>query len=293
MTEKQTDPKPEEIKEPENTEKGLNDLLDGQGQSANNLNSPEPKPEGKEKEEKAPENKEETPEEKEKPEVEAETINNEGEKKVFWDKFNSEEDAREAYGNAERKISEQGEIISKLEKESEEVQGFFTNLNKALESNPELLENLKVAIKKAMEPENPGSEPGEKDQPNIDELIEKKIKEREDEKAELDEINKWIDDHPDISENDHELGKKMIEYIEENNLPSNLKTLELVYNFLNGDKVAEKKVDQIIKTKEIKEKERENAAGVGDGKGGGSGKAPTKKSGFDELVGGGKNVNRF
>ena len=276
MEKNQTDP---------TKEKSLTNLLEGQSEQTKET-SPEAKPEAEEKDVK--DSQEESKEDlDEQSDVNKDNKNEEGEKELFWGKFKTDEDARKAYTNAERKITEQAEELNQIRESTKSTESFLEVLNKAIESNPELHKQLEIAIKKVVE-----GNPSEAKVDNIDDLIEKKLEQREKQKAEVqakeEEVQKIVSffkEHPDTTENDEKLGNEILDYIEEKNLPYTLDTVELVYTKMTQDVKTKEIVDKELKAKKVKDLERESATSVGkDGSGGGV--KPKTKSSLSDLIGG-------
>lgn len=288
MEKNQTDP---------TKEKSLTNLLEGQSEQTKET-SPEAKPEAEEKdvkdsqeeskeneEEKSTEDSKETLDEQS--DVNKDNKNEEGEKELFWGKFKTDEDARKAYTNAERKITEQAEELSEIKESVKSTESFLEVLNKAIESNPELHKQLEVEIKKVVE-----GNPSEEKVDDIDVLIERKLEQRERQRAEIQskeqEVQKIVEffkTHPDTTENDEKLGNEILDYIEKEKLPYNLNTVKLVYDSMTKDIKTKEAVDKELNTKKIKDLERESATSVGkDGSGGGV--KPKTKSSLSDLIGG-------
>ena len=288
MEKNQTDP---------TKEKSLTNLLEGQSEQTKET-SPEAKPEAEEKdvkdsqeeskeneEEKSTEDSKETLDEQS--DVNKDNKNEEGEKELFWGKFKTDEDARKAYTNAERKITEQAEELNQIRESTKSTESFLEVLNKAIESNPELHKQLEIAIKKVVE-----GNPSEEKVDDIDVLIERKLEQREKQRAEVqakeEEVQKIVSffkEHPDTTENDEKLGNDILDYIEREKLPYNLNTVKLVYDSMTKDVKTKEAVDKELNTKKIKDLERESATSVGkDGSGGGV-KPKTKSSLSDLIVG--------
>lgn len=287
MEKNQTDP---------TKEKSLTNLLDGQSEQTKET-SPEAKPEAEEKdvkdsqeeskeneEEKSTEDSKETLDEQS--DVNKDNKNEEGDE-LFWGKFKTDEDARKAYTNAERKITEQAEELNQIRESVKSTESFLEVLNKAIESNPELHKQLEIAIKKVVE-----GNPSEAKVDDIDVLIERKLEQREKQRAEVQakeqEVQKIVEffkTHPDTTENDEKLGNDILDYIEEKNLPYTLDTVELVYTKMTQDVKTKEIVDKELKAKKVKDLERESATSVGkDGSGGGV--KPKTKSSLSDLIGG-------
>lgn len=293
MEKNQTDP---------TKEKSLTNLLEGQSEQTKET-SPEAKPEAEEKdvkdsqeeskeneEEKSTEDSKETLDEQS--DVNKDNKNEEGEKELFWGKFKTDEDARKAYTNAERKITEQAEELNQIRESTKSTESFLEVLNKAIESNPELHKQLEIAIKKVVE-----GNPSEEKVDDIDVLIERKLEQRERQRAEIQakeqEVQKIVEffkTHPDTTENDEKLGNEILDYIEEKNLPYTLDTVELVYTKMTQDVKTKEIVDKELKAKKVKDLERESATSVGkDGSGGGE--KPKVKSSLSDLIGDFQNPN--
>lgn len=293
MEKNQTDP---------TKEKSLTNLLEGQSEQTKET-SPEAKPEAEEKdvkdsqeeskeneEEKSTEDSKETLDEQS--DVNKDNKNEEGEKELFWGKFKTDEDARKAYTNAERKITEQAEELNQIRESTKSTESFLEVLNKAIESNPELHKQLEIAIKKVVE-----GNPSEEKVDDIDVLIERKLEQRERQRAEIQakeqEVQKIVEffkTHPDTTENDEKLGNDILDYIEEKNLPYTLDTVELVYTKMTQDVKTKEIVDKELKAKKVKDLERESATSVGkDGSGGGE--KPKVKSSLSDLIGDFQNPN--
>ena len=286
MEKNQTDP---------TKEKSLTNLLDGQSEQTKET-SPEAKPEAEEKDvkdsqeeskETIVDNTKESEEDlDEQSDVNKDNKNEEGDE-LFWGKFKTDEDARKAYTNAERKITEQAEELNQIRESTKSTESFLEVLNKAIESNPELHKQLEIAIKKVVE-----GNPSEEKVDDIDVLIERKLEQREKQKAEVqakeEEVQKIVSffkTHPDTTENDEKLGNDILDYIEREKLPYNLNTVKLVYDSMTKDVKTKEAVDKELNTKKIKDLERESATSVGkDGSGGGV--KPKTKSSLSDLIGG-------
>lgn len=288
MEKNQTDP---------TKEKSLTSLLEGQSEQTKET-SPEAKPEAEEKDvedsqEKSKENEEEKSTEDsketldEQSDVNKDNKNEEGEKELFWGKFKTDEDAKKAYVNAERKITEQAEELSEIKESVKSTESFLEVLNKAIESNPELHKQLETAIKKVVE-----GNPSEEKVDDIDVLIERKLEQREKQKAEIQskeqEVQKIVEffkTHPDTTENDEKLGNDILDYIEREKLPYNLNTVKLVYDSMTKDIKTKEAVDKELNTKKVKDLERESATSIGRN-GSGGGVKPKTKSSLSDLIGG-------
>jgi hypothetical protein len=287
MEKNQTDP---------TKEKSLTNLLEGQSEQTKET-SPEAKPEAEEKdvkdsqeeskeneEEKSTEDSKETLDEQS--DVNKDNKNEEGDE-LFWGKFKTDEDAKKAYTNAERKITEQAEELREIKESVKSTESFLEVLNKAIESNPELHKQLEAEISKVV-----NGNPSEVKVDNIDDLIEKKLEQREKQRAEVqakeEEVQKIVNffkEHPDTTENDEKLGNEILDYIEEKNLPYTLDTVELVYTKMTQDVKTKEAVDKELNAKKVKDLERESATSVGkDGSGGGV--KPKTKSSLSDLIGG-------
>ena len=286
MEKNQTDP---------TKEKSLTNLLEGQSEQTKET-SPEAKPEAEEtdvkdsqeesKETIVDNTKESEEDLDEQSDVNKDNKNEEGDE-LFWGKFKTDEDAKKAYTNAERKITEQAEELSEIKESAKSTESFLEVLNKAIESNPELHKQLETAIKKVVE-----GNPSEEKVDDIDVLIERKLEQREKQKAEVqskeEEVQKIVEffkTHPDTTENDEKLGSDILDYIEREKLPYNLNTVKLVYDSMTKDIKTKEAVDKELNTKKIKDLERESATSVGkDGSGGGV--KPKTKSSLSDLIGG-------
>jgi len=287
MEKNQTDP---------TKEKSLTNLLEGQSEQTKET-SPEAKPEAEEKDvkdsqeeskETIVDNTKESEEDlDEQSDVNKDNKNEEGEKELFWGKFKTDEDAKKAYTNAERKITEQAEELSEIKESVKSTESFLEVLNKVIESNPELHKQLEVEIKKVVE-----GNPSEEKVDDIDVLIERKLEQRERQRAEIQskeqEVQKIVEffkTHPDTTENDEKLGNDILDYIEREKLPYNLNTVKLVYDSMTKDIKTKEAVDKELNTKKVKDLERESATSVGkDGSGGGV--KPKTKSSLSDLIGG-------
>lgn len=286
MEKNQTDP---------TKEKSLTNLLEGQSEQTKET-SPEAKPEAEEKDvkdsqeeskETIVDNTKESEEDlDEQSDVNKDNKNEEGDE-LFWGKFKTDEDAKKAYTNAERKITEQAEELSEIKESVKSTESFLEVLNKAIESNPELHKQLEAEISKVV-----NGNPSEVKVDNIDDLIEKKLEQREKQRAEVqakeEEVQKIVNffkEHPDTTENDEKLGNEILDYIEEKNLPYTLDTVELVYTKMTQDVKTKEAVDKELNAKKVKDLERESATSVGkDGSGGGV--KPKTKSSLSDLIGG-------
>jgi len=293
MEKNQTDP---------TKEKSLTNLLEGQSEQTKET-SPEAKPEAEEKDvkdsqEESKENEEEkfTEDSKENLEeqsdVNKDNKNEEGKNELFWGKFKTDEDAKKAYTNAERKITEQARELNEIREYTKSTESFLEVLNKAIESNPELHKQLEAEISKVV-----NGNPSEAKVDNIDDLIEKKLEQREKQRAEVqakeEEVQKIVSffkEHPDTTENDEKLGNEILDYIEEKNLPYTLDTVELVYTKMTQDVKTKEIVDKELKAKKVKDLERINATSVGKGENGG-GEKPKVKSSLSDLIGDFQNPN--
>lgn len=287
MEKNQTDP---------TKEKSLTNLLEGQSEQTKET-SPEAKPEAEEKDvkdsqeeskETIVDNTKESEEDlDEQSDVNKDNKNEEGEKELFWGKFKTDEDAKKAYTNAERKITEQAEELSEIKESVKSTESFLEVLNKAIESNPELHKQLETAIKKVVE-----GNPSEEKVDDIDVLIERKLEQREKQKAEIqskeEEVQKIVEffkTHPDTTENDEKLGNDILDYIEREKLPYNLNTVKLVYDSMTKDIKTKEAVDKELNTKKVKDLERESATSIGRN-GSGGGVKPKTKSSLSDLIGG-------
>ena len=286
MEKNQTDP---------TKEKSLTSLLEGQSEQTKET-SPEAKPEAEEtdvkdsqeesKETIVDNTKESEEDLDEQSDVNKDNKNEEGDE-LFWGKFKTDEDAKKAYTNAERKITEQAEELSEIKESAKSTESFLEVLNKAIESNPELHKQLETAIKKVVE-----GNPSEEKVDDIDVLIERKLEQREKQKAEVqskeEEVQKIVEffkTHPDTTENDEKLGSDILDYIEREKLPYNLNTVKLVYDSMTKDIKTKEAVDKELNTKKVKDLERESATSIGRN-GSGGGVKPKAKSSLSDLIGG-------
>ena len=139
----------------------MTDLLGGQSEQTQDQTSPEAKPEAEEKDvkdsqEESKENEEEKSTEDskenldEQSDVSEDNKNEEGEKELFWGKFKTDEDAKKAYTNAERKITDQARELNEIRESTKSTESFLEVLNKAIESNPELQKQLEAEISKVV-----------------------------------------------------------------------------------------------------------------------------------------------
>ena len=292
MEKNQTDP---------TKEKSLTNLLEGQSEQTKET-SPEAKPEAEEKDvkdsqeeskETIVDNTKESEENlDEQSDVNKDNKNEEGKNELIWGKFKTDEDAKKAYTNAERKITEQAEELSEIKESVKSTESFLEVLNKAIESNPELHKQLEAEISKVV-----NGNPSEVKVDNIDDLIEKKLEQREKQRAEIqakeEEVQKIVEffkAHPDTTENDEKLGNEILDYIEEKNLPYTLDTVELVYTKMTQDVKTKEAVDKELNAKKVKDLERLNATSVGKGENGG-GEKPKVKSSLSDLIGDFQNPN--
>jgi hypothetical protein len=224
----------------------------------------------------------ETPPEGQKP---AEGENPEGD--LFWGKFKSPDDAKSSYDQAQTKIIEQGTKLNELTKLNEDNTKLLTAIDAALAKNPELAEQLKQAL--TAEGETQDDKPGD-----IDSLLDKKLEEREQQKQQKAERDKWVTEHPDFSENDGVLGHQILDLLEKQGIPVTATTLQMAYDHLTKDSkvadAAKKAAEDALKKEELAELDRKNGAGVG----GGNNDAKATPAGediFGNLVGGTSNPN--
>ena len=205
--------------------------------------------------------------------------------KSFWGKFKSEEDAKHSYDEAQTKIIEQGKEVNDLKAASEKNDQFLSVLDKALVKQPQLAEQLKVALAEAMK----ASDAEQEDTPDIEAILDKKLEERETKAKTKAEIDKWIGEHEDFK--DPQVGHQVLDIIEKEKLPFNARTLQLAYDSITKDSQAKKAADEALKKEEVKNLERENASGVGGGSPATKGNTP-QDSPFDDLVGSSINPNK-
>ena len=203
----------------------------------------------------------------------------------FWGKFKSEEDAKHSYDEAQTKIIEQGKEVNDLKAASEKNDQFLSVLDKALVKQPQLAEQLKVALAEAMK----ASDAEQEDTPDIEAILDKKLEERETKAKTKAEIDKWIGEHEDFK--DPQVGHQVLDIIEKEKLPFNARTLQLAYDSITKDSQAKKAADEALKKEEVKNLERENASGVGGGSPATKGNTP-QDSPFDDLVGSSINPNK-
>lgn len=273
--------------EPQNKEGNFDDMV-GKEQPVNKIDGSPAKPAEEEPQKPGPEGK--------KPEGEPAAPSGEkkGEgEKLFWDKFKSEDEAKHSYDEAQTKITEQGQEMSKLKTASEENEKFLSSLDKALAKNPELANQLKAALAEVVKASKGSEEGGE--ETDLDTLIDKKFEEREVRAKTKAEIDAWFEKHPEVNESNAELGHKILDMIEKEKLPFSAKTLQLVYDALTKETSVEqakkKAADEALKKEEVAELDREEASAVGGGSPQAKGKVPQENP-FDDLVGESVNPNK-
>lgn len=217
----------------------------------------------------------------------------EGDQQLFWGKFKTADDAKTAYDEAQGKITEQGQELSRIQSEQQQTQQFLTALDQALAAQPQLAEQLKAALAAVV-----GSEKGQKgdgqdgDKPLTRAEVENLLAERETTARTKSEIDAWAKDHKAELEADGEkLGHAILDRIKEDGLPYNARTLQLVYDALTKEGAAKKAAEEALKRDEAAHLDREGASAVGGGSPATKGNGP--KGGFDELVGGRVNPNRI
>lgn len=229
--------------------------------------------------------------EEKKPEAQpaADSGEKKGEGEPSSGKFKTLDAAAKAHSELEKKLGEQGKELGELRATKEENQKFLSVLDKALAKSPELAEQLKTALAEVVkaQPEDEDKEDGD-----LDKLIDKKLEERETKVKTKAEIDKWFEDHPDANENNGELGHKILDVIEKDGLPFNAKTLQLVYDALTKEGAAKKAAEAALKKEEIANLDREEGSAVGGGTPAAKGKVPQGNP-FDELVGSSVNPNKL
>ncbi len=152
--------------------------------------------------------------------------------------------------------------------------------------NPDLADQLKTALSEVVKAQ-PEDEDGD-----LESLIDKKLEERDAKAKTKAEIDSWFEKHPDANENSGELGHKILDVIEQDDLPFNAKTLQLVYDALTREGAAKKAAEAALKKEEIANLDREEAAAVGGGSPQAKGKVPQSNP-FDEMVGSSVNPNKL
>ncbi len=231
-------------------------------------------------------------EEPQKPGPEGEPAADSGEKKGEGEppsgKFKTLDAAENAHSELQKKLGEQGKELGDLRKSGEENQKFLTALDKALAKNPALAEQLKTALAEVVK----GTSAGEDEEGDLDAIIEKKFEERETRVKTKAEIDSWFEKHPDANEKNGELGHKILDVIEQDDLPFSAKTLQLVYDALTKEGAAKKGAEAALKKEEIANLDREEGSAVGGGAPQAKGKAPQSNP-FDEMVGSSANPNKL
>lgn len=261
-------------------EAGFNDLV-GKEQPVNKIDGSPEKPEGEQPPKPGAEGQ--------KPE--AQPAADSGEKKgegepVSSGKFKTLDAAVRAHSELEKKLGEQGKELGELRGAGQENEKFLSALDKALAKNPDLAEQLKTALSEVVKAQ-PEDEDGD-----LESLIDKKLEERETKAKTKAEIDAWFEKHPDANENSGDLGHKILDVIEQDDLPFNAKTLQLVYDALTRDGAAKKAAEAALKKDEIANLDREEAAAVGGGTPAAKGKVPQSNP-FDEMVGSSANPNKI
>lgn len=211
-------------------------------------------------------------------------------------KYTSLDEANKGYGELEKKLGEHAKELGELrtlKEEHEKVQGFLTALDKALAAKPELAEQLKTALAGSA-PDGNGKGEGMDD--DGDESVEATVKrildERETQTKSKADIDAWFEKNKEeLNAEDGKLGHAILDRIEEDKLPFNARTLQLVYDALTGDRKAKKAAEDALKKEEVADLDRENASAVGDGAPAPKGKVP--EGGFDAFVSGSGNPNRL
>lgn len=229
--------------------------------------------------------------EEKKPEAQpaADSGEKKGEGEPSSGKFKTLDAAVKAHSELEKKLGEQGKELGELRGVKEENEKFLSTLDKALAKNPDLAEQLKTALAEIVkaQPEDEDKEDGD-----LDKLIDKKLEERETKVKTKAEIDKWFEEHSDANENNGELGHKILDVIEKDGLPFNAKTLQLVYDALTKEGAAKKAAEAALKKEEIANLDREEGSAVGGGSPQAKGKMPQANP-FDELVGSSVNPNKL
>jgi len=201
-------------------------------------------------------------------------------------KFKTLDAAVKAHSELEKKLGEQGKELGELRASKEENEKFLSALDKALVKSPELAEQLKSALAEVVKAQ-PEDEDGD-----LETLIDKKLEERETKAKTKAEIDKWFEEHSDANENNGELGHKILDVIEKDDLPFNAKTLQLVYDALTKEGAAKKAAEAALKKEEIANLDREEGSAVGGGSPQAKGKVPQSNP-FDEMVGSSVNPNKL
>ena len=201
-------------------------------------------------------------------------------------KFKTLDAAVKAHSELEKKLGEQGKELGELRASKEENEKFLSALDKALVKSPELAEQLKSALAEVVK-----AQPEDEDS-DLETLIDKKLEERETKAKTKAEIDKWFEEHSDANENNGELGHKILDVIEKDDLPFNAKTLQLVYDALTKEGAAKKAAEAALKKEEIANLDREEGSAVGGGSPQAKGKVPQSNP-FDEMVGSSANPNKL
>lgn len=269
--------------EPQNKEGNFDDFV-GKEQPVNKIEgSPDNKPSGEQPQKPGAEEK--------KPEAQpaADSGEKKGEGEPPSGKFKTLDAASKAHSELEKKLGEQGKELGELRAAKEENQKFLSVLDKALAKNPDLAEQLKSALAEIVKTPAEGED---KEDGDLDALIDKKFEERETKAKTKAEIDKWFADHPDANESNGELGHKILDVIEQDGLPFNAKTLQLVYDALTKEGTAKKAAEAALKKEEIANLDREEGSAVGGGSPQAKGKVPQTNP-FDEFVGSSANPNKL
>ncbi len=214
------------------------------------------------------------------------------EDKVFWGKFKSADEAKVAYEEAERKITEQGQKLSQTEAEHQNTQTFLTALDKALAAKPELADQLKAALAAVVSGDEGPENTGDAGDESVEATVKRILDDRETQAKAKSEIDSWFEKNKEeLNAEDGKLGHEILDRVEQDKLPFNAKTLQLVFDALTGDKKAKKAAEDALKKEEVADLDREEASAVGGGTPASKGKVP--QGGFDALVGGVGNPNRL
>jgi hypothetical protein len=281
VEQKPTGSEPQNQNKEDNPEKGAGfDDLVGKEQPVNKIDGSPAKPEGEQPSKPGAEGQ--------KPEAQpaADSGEKKGEGEPSSGKFKTLEAASKAHSELEKKLGEQGKELGELRTVKEENEKFLSALDKALAKNPDLADQLKTALAEVVKAQ-PEDEDGD-----LETLIDKKLEERDAKAKTKAEIDQWFEKHPDANENSGELGHKILDVIEKDDLPFNAKTLQLVYDALTKEGAAKKAAEAALKKEEIANLDREEGSAVGGGSPQAKGKVPQSNP-FDEMVGSSVNPNKL
>jgi len=176
------------------------------------------------------------------------------------------EEEIKSYNSLRVKMQEQGREKNLLKEELDTLTGKFNEANEELEAYKEWYNKYYPVLNDLMQDDNIKEKVNSNLKPKtltVDEanaLFEKKLKERDDFTQYKQTTDKWFKEHQDVK---GELATNMNNIIKEQNLSPNVKTLDMVYTYLVGNKKSEVTDDKSDINKKIQEEKLKNASIAG------------------------------